>query len=86
VKKTTSDARVVTFSRFPMFTGRERSRRSRSEGREKRGVPAIPVVMFGGEVDEEAAEAAGERGAHAFIKKPFDPEQLIASSKQLPSA
>ena len=51
--------------------------------RERHGVAAIPIVMFSGKVDEEDAEAAKERGADAFIGKPFDPEQLLASTKQL---
>ncbi len=52
--------------------------------REKHGVEAMPVVLLGRTVDEEAA--AGERGARTFTGQPFDPEQLIASTKQLPSA
>jgi excisionase family DNA binding protein len=51
--------------------------------RERHGVDAIPVIMFSGKVDERTAEAAEERGAQAFIGKPFDPQQLIQSTKQL---
>jgi excisionase family DNA binding protein len=51
--------------------------------REKHGVAAIPVIMFSGKVDEDTAETATERGAQAFIGKPFDPQQLIQSTKQL---
>ena len=51
--------------------------------RESHGVESIPVIMFSGKVDEESAGAAAERGAQAFIGKPFDPEQLIASTKHL---
>jgi excisionase family DNA binding protein len=51
--------------------------------RERHGVEAIPVVMFSGKVADEDAAAAEERGAQAFIGKPFDPEQLLASTKQL---
>lgn len=51
--------------------------------RESHGLDTIPVVMFSGKVDEESAVAAEERGAQAFIGKPFDPQQLIASTKQL---
>jgi FixJ family two-component response regulator len=39
--------------------------------------------MFSGKVDERSAEEARERGAQAFIGKPFDPQQLIESTKQL---
>ena len=48
---------------------------------ERHGVEAIPVIMYSGKVDE-AAEAA-ERGARAFIGKPFDPGQLLEATKQL---
>ena len=57
-----------------------------SHVRERHGVESIPVVMFSGKVDEQSVEAAHERGAQAFIGKPFDPQQLIASTKQLLSA
>jgi excisionase family DNA binding protein len=50
--------------------------------RERHGVEAIPVIMFSGKVDESEATAE-ERGAQAFIGKPFDPEQLLASTRQL---
>jgi excisionase family DNA binding protein len=51
--------------------------------RERHGVDSIPVIMFSGKVDERTAETATERGAQAFIGKPFDPQQLIQSTKQL---
>jgi excisionase family DNA binding protein len=49
---------------------------------ERHGVGSIPVIMFSGRVDESAEEAA-TRGAQAFVGKPFDPEQLVESTKQL---
>jgi excisionase family DNA binding protein len=49
---------------------------------ERHGVGAIPVLMFSGKVDEGAADAT-ERGAQGFIGKPFDPQQLIESAKQM---
>jgi excisionase family DNA binding protein len=51
--------------------------------RERHGVDSIPVIMFSGKADERTAETAEERGAQAFIGKPFDPQQLIQSTKQL---
>jgi excisionase family DNA binding protein len=51
--------------------------------RERHGVDAIPVIMFSGKVDENTAETAAERGAQGFFGKPFDPQQLIQSTKQL---
>jgi excisionase family DNA binding protein len=50
---------------------------------EQHGVGTIPVIMFSGKADEPTAERATERGAQAFIGKPFDPQQLIESTKQL---
>ncbi len=44
---------------------------------------SIPVIMFSGQVDEQAAADASERGARGFIGKPFDPQQLIERAKQL---
>ena len=49
---------------------------------DRHGVGAIPVIMFSGKVDE-ATERAAEQGAQAFLGKPFDPQQLIESTKQL---
>jgi excisionase family DNA binding protein len=43
---------------------------------------AVPVVMFSGQVETVAGEAA-ERGASGFIGKPFDPQQLIDRAKQI---
>jgi excisionase family DNA binding protein len=50
---------------------------------EKHGVGSIPVIMFSGKVDEQAAGEATSRGAQGFIGKPFDPRALIESTKQL---
>jgi excisionase family DNA binding protein len=44
---------------------------------------SIPVIMFSGQVDEESAADAQERGARGFVGKPFDPQQLIERAKQL---
>jgi twitching motility two-component system response regulator PilH len=51
--------------------------------RERHGVETIPVVMFSGKVEEDDAQTAEDAGAQAFIGKPFDPQQLLASTKQL---
>jgi excisionase family DNA binding protein len=50
---------------------------------ERHGVGTIPVIMFSGKVDEDTERRAAEEGAHAFLGKPFDPQQLIESTKQL---
>jgi twitching motility two-component system response regulator PilH len=48
---------------------------------ERHGVDAIPVIMYSGKVEE--ADVAEQRGARAFIGKPFDPTQLLQATKQL---
>jgi excisionase family DNA binding protein len=50
---------------------------------ERHGVGAIPVIMFSGKVDEQAADEAASRGAQGFIGKPFNPQELIDQTKQL---
>jgi excisionase family DNA binding protein len=50
---------------------------------ERHGVGSIPVLMFSGKVDEREADEAAARGARGFIGKPFDPQQLIESAKQM---
>ena len=50
---------------------------------ERHGVGSIPVIMFSGKVDEESLKNATSRGAQGFIGKPFNPQQLIDSTKQL---
>jgi excisionase family DNA binding protein len=50
---------------------------------ERHGVGSIPVIMFSGKVDEDSMAEAATRGAQGFIGKPFNPQQLIASTKQL---
>jgi excisionase family DNA binding protein len=50
---------------------------------ERHGVGTIPVVMFSGKVEEASEEEEKARGARGFIGKPFDPRQLIESTKQL---
>ena len=44
---------------------------------------SIPVIMFSGQVDAQAAADAQKRGASGFIGKPFDPQQLIDRTKQV---
>jgi CheY-like chemotaxis protein len=50
---------------------------------EQYGAGAIPVVMFSGQVDEEAQRQAHAVGAQAFVGKPFDLHQLIEQTKQI---
>ena len=50
---------------------------------ERFGAGAIPVVMFSGKVDDEAQARAVSSGAHGFVGKPFDLQQLIDQTKQL---
>jgi excisionase family DNA binding protein len=64
---------------MPQVDGFEMLRRMQ----ERHGLGSVPVVMFSGKVDEETATRAAREGAQAFIGKPFDPQQLIESTKQL---
>jgi excisionase family DNA binding protein len=64
---------------MPQVDGWEMLRRMQ----ERHGVGAIPVVMFSGKVDEQAERQAANRGAQAFVGKPFDLQQLIERTKQL---
>ncbi|HEU4450049.1 MAG TPA: response regulator [Gaiellaceae bacterium] len=48
---------------------------------ERHGVETIPVIMYSGEVD--ASVQAVERGARAFIGKPFDPRRLLEATRQI---
>ncbi len=50
---------------------------------EQYGVGAIPVIVFSGQANERSASQAEAQGAKGFLGKPFDPHQLIESTKQL---
>ena len=50
---------------------------------ENHGVGAVPVLMFSGRNDEPSPAEGEARGTPALLGKPFDPEQLIESAKQL---
>jgi excisionase family DNA binding protein len=52
-----------------------------SRVQERHGVDAIQVIMYSGTVEE--AGKAEERGAQAFIGKPFDPGKLLQATRQL---
>jgi excisionase family DNA binding protein len=62
---------------MPKMDGWEMLRRVQ----ERHGVDAIQVIMYSGKVEE--AGKAEERGAQAFIGKPFDPAKLLEATKQL---
>jgi excisionase family DNA binding protein len=51
--------------------------------RERHGVDSIQVVMFSGQVDEDAADQAEAGGAQAFVGKPFNPQDLVSRAKDL---
>ena len=63
---------------MPQMDGWEMLRRVH----ERHGVDAIPVIMFSEKVNEASGDTT-ERGAQAFIGKPFDPKQLIDATRQL---
>src|SRR5262245_32266595 len=62
---------------MPQMDGWEMLRRVQ----ERHGVDAIQVIMYSGKVEE--AGKAEERGAQAFIGKPFDPRKLLDATRQL---
>jgi excisionase family DNA binding protein len=64
---------------MPRVDGWEMLRRMQ----ERHGVGTIPVLMFSGKVDEQTVREAAGRGAQGFLGKPFDPQQLIESAKQM---
>ncbi len=64
---------------MPQVDGWEMLRRVQ----ERHGVGAIPVIMFSGKVDEAALNTVASRGAQGLIGKPFNPQDLIESTKQL---
>jgi excisionase family DNA binding protein len=63
---------------MPQVDGWEMLRRVQ----ERHGIGSIPVVMFSGQLDSGEEEAA-ERGANAFVGKPFDLRALIEQTKQI---
>jgi two-component system KDP operon response regulator KdpE len=50
--------------------------------RERHGVDSIQVIMFSGQVDADADQAAAG-GAQAFVGKPFNPQELVTRTKDL---
>jgi excisionase family DNA binding protein len=50
---------------------------------ERHGMGAIPVLMFSGKVEERSLREATSRGAQGFLGKPFDPQQLVETAKQM---
>jgi CheY-like chemotaxis protein len=50
---------------------------------ERFGVGSIPVIVFSGQVEEEAVSQAATRGARGFLGKPFDLRQLVDQAKQI---
>jgi excisionase family DNA binding protein len=70
---------VLLDVKMPQVDGFEMLRRMQ----DRHGVGSVPVIMFSGKVDEETASRAAREGAQAFIGKPFDPQALIESTRQL---
>ena len=51
--------------------------------RERHGVDSIQVIMFSGQVDDDATDQAQAGGAQAFVGKPFNPQDLVTRAKDL---
>jgi excisionase family DNA binding protein len=50
---------------------------------ERHGAGAIPVLMFSGQVDEEARRQAATSGATGFVGKGFDLDDLVEQAKAI---
>jgi excisionase family DNA binding protein len=50
---------------------------------ERFGAGAIPVIVFSGQLEEQAVSQAASRGARGFVGKPFDLRQLVDQAKQI---
>jgi excisionase family DNA binding protein len=51
--------------------------------KERHGAEAIPVLMFSGQVDDEASRQAVSSGASGFIGKGFDLGELVEQAKAI---
>jgi excisionase family DNA binding protein len=70
---------VVLDVMMPHVDGWEMLRRIQ----ERHGAGAIPVLMFSGQVDEEARRQAATSGARGFVGKPFDLDELVDQAKAI---
>ena len=50
---------------------------------ERFGAGAVPVIVFSGQLEEQAVSQATSRGARGFVGKPFDLQQLVDQAKQI---
>ena len=50
---------------------------------ERFGAGAVPVIVFSGQLEEQAVSDATSRGARGFLGKPFDLRQLVDQAKQI---
>src|SRR5438067_6069896 len=63
---------------MPQVDGWEMLRRVQ----EQHGTGSIPVIMFSGQLESGVADAK-ERGAQAFVGKPFDLRSIVEQTKQI---
>lgn len=52
------------------------------QSRLERVVPYMPVLLLSGDVSEADVQRALRNGAYAFLRKPFDPDDLLARTEQ----
>jgi excisionase family DNA binding protein len=64
---------------MPQVDGWEMLRRIQ----ERHGAGAIPVLMFSGQLDDEARRQAASSGAHGFVGKGFDLDELVEQAKAI---
>jgi DNA-binding NarL/FixJ family response regulator len=65
--------------KLPNLGGLEVLRKIRADKRTKR----LPVVVFTSSIEEEDRIRSYNLGANSYVRKPVDPEQFLAATKQL---
>ena len=73
---------VLLDVKMPGMEGWEMLRRVQG----RHGLGAVPVVMFSGELDERFHDEESASGGDGLVREPFDPQQLVASAKQMLSS
>ncbi len=70
---------IVTDLMMPLITGLEMIRMIRSEETLK----GIPIILLTAKVDEDTRIEGTERGADAYLAKPFNDRELLAEARNL---
>jgi GAF domain-containing protein/class 3 adenylate cyclase len=79
VAKDSLPSLIVTDLMMPLVTGLEMIKMIRDEEQLK----GIPIILLTAKVDEETRISGTERGADAYLAKPFNDRELLAEVKNL---